>query len=60
LTLRGTRAPAATSPPTLTLSLTGRVTLTSACGWIALPSSAFSIVAWTARVVWPATAIRPA
>ena len=60
LALRGTRAPPETSPVTVTVLLTGLVTLTSTCGWMALPSSAFSMLVCTAAVVRPRTAMRPA
>ncbi|GJE78676.1 hypothetical protein BGCPKDLD_5298 [Methylorubrum suomiense] len=58
--VRGTRVPVADSPVTVTDCETGRVTLTSTCGWIALPASSASIRLWTSWVRRPATGMRPA
>ena len=60
LGVSGTRAPLATSPPTVTVLLIGLLTLTRTCGWMALPSSARSISAWTDSVVRPITLTCPA
>ena len=56
----GTRAPCVTSPPTVAVLLIGRVTFTSTCGWMALPSSAFSTTSCTSAVLRPRTRTRPA
>ncbi|GJE08956.1 hypothetical protein AOPFMNJM_4304 [Methylobacterium jeotgali] len=56
----GTRAPAVTSPVTVTVWETGLVTETRTWGWMALPASSASIRAWTSWGLRPATWMRPA
>ncbi len=60
LAVSGTRAPCTTSPVTVTVLLTGLVTVTRTCGWIALPVSALTISSWIASVVRPAACTSPA
>ncbi len=51
---------AAASPSTVTLVLSGELTVRSTCAWIALPASSCSIWACTSGARLPATLMRPA